>query len=162
MSSVGQKPGTYALVLHAAEERSVEIGRLGRLELQPGFYVYVGSAFGPGGLRARLRHHLKLATRPHWHIDYLRRATRLVEIWYSHDEAVQEHAWADGIRRMRSASTPLSGFGSSDCRCPSHLSFHPETPPRTSLRHALRRSFPRGAALHRIDGAECVGTTGAG
>ncbi|MGE5646166.1 MAG: DUF123 domain-containing protein [Acidobacteriota bacterium] len=24
------------------------------MPLQPGFYVYVGSAFGPGGLRARI------------------------------------------------------------------------------------------------------------
>jgi len=162
MSWAEQEPGTYALLLHAAEARPLEIGRLGRLELRRGFYVYVGSAFGPGGLPARLRHHLKPATRPHWHIDYLRPATRLVEIWYSHDEAVQEHAWADGIRRMRSASIPLPGFGSSDCRCPSHLSFHPERPPRPSLRRALRRSLLRGAALHRIDGAECVGTPGAG
>jgi Uri superfamily endonuclease len=162
LSAVERGPGTYALVLHAAEERSMEIGRLGRLDLRCGFYVYVGSAFGPGGLRARLRHHLRPATRPHWHVDYLRAETRLVEIWYSRDEAVREHAWADAIRQMRSASTPLPGFGSSDCRCPSHLSFHPERPTRSSLRRALRRLLPRRAVLHRIDGAECVGAPGAG
>ena len=162
MKPVEPKPGTYALVLQATARESIQIGRLGKLELRRGFYVYVGSAFGPGGVRARLRHHLTRATRPHWHIDYLRPATRLLEIWYSHDEAIHEHAWAEGIRRMRSASTPLPGFGSSDCRCPSHLSFHTKRPSRRSLRRALRRSLPRNAVLHRVTAAECVGTPGAG
>ena len=162
MQAVEPKPGTYALVLHAAAGESLQIGRLGRLDLQPGFYVYVGSALGPGGVRARLRHHLTRAARPHWHIDYLRPATRLVEIWYSHDEAIREHTWAEGIRRMRSASTPLPGFGSSDCHCPSHLSFHPERPSRGSLSRALHRALPRNAVLRRVTGAECVGRFGAG
>jgi Uri superfamily endonuclease len=162
MNSAEPTPGTYALVLQATGGESVQIGRLGKLELRRGFYLYVGSALGPGGVRARLRHHLKRATRPHWHIDYLRSATRLMEIWYSHDEAVHEHAWAEAIRRMRSASTPLAGFGSSDCRCPSHLSFHPERPSRRSLHRALHRSLPRSAALQRVEAAECVGRSGAG
>jgi Uri superfamily endonuclease len=153
MSWPEPKPGTYALVMQSADSRRLEIGRLGTLPLRPGFYLYVGSAFGPGGLPARLRHHSKPAPRPHWHIDYLRSATRLLEIWYSHEEAVLEHAWAEAILRMRSASTPLAGFGSSDCRCPSHLSFHPEHPSRRSLRRALRAPLPRSAALHRVDGS---------
>lgn len=162
MSWLERKPGTYALLMHAAGGGSLEIGRLGRLRLQRGFYVYVGSAFGPGGLPARLRHHLKPVCRPHWHIDYLRPATRLVEVWYSHDRAVQEHAWAAGIRRMRSGSTPLAGFGSSDCRCLSHLSFHTERPSHPSLRRALRSSLSESASLRCTDGAACVGTPGAG
>ncbi len=48
------KPGTYALVLACQKTGRVRIGRLGVLALQPGFYVYVGSAFGSGGLAARL------------------------------------------------------------------------------------------------------------
>jgi Uri superfamily endonuclease len=58
------------------------MGSLGRLQLRPGYYVYVGSAFGPGGLRARIEHHARPAVRPHWHIDYLRRYTRLEAVWY--------------------------------------------------------------------------------
>jgi Uri superfamily endonuclease len=163
MSWPQREPGTYALLMHGAGGSCLQIGRLGRLHLRPGFYVYVGSAFGPGGLPARLRHHLEPSCRrPHWHIDYLRPATRLLEVWYSHDRMLQEHAWAAGIRRMRSASTPLAGFGSSDCRCPSHLSFHAERPSHRSLRRALRSSLSESASLHRIDGAACVGGTGAG
>ena len=162
MRSVEPKPGTYALVLRAKSGRSIRIGRLGTLEIRPGFYLYVGSAFGPGGVQARLRHHLKRSTRPHWHIDYLRPATQLVEVWHSHEEAIREHAWAEAIRGMRSASTPLPGFGSSDCRCPSHLSFHSERPSRQSLRRALRRSLSRSAVLHHTVVTECVAPPGAG
>ena len=70
------RPGTYALLLRARSGGRIQIGRCGSLAVRPGWYVYVGSAFGPGGLRARLRHHCRLAERPHWHIDYLRRALR--------------------------------------------------------------------------------------
>jgi len=43
-----------------------------RLALGPGLYVYVGSACGPGGLRARLARHLcGRRRRLHWHIDKL-------------------------------------------------------------------------------------------
>ena len=38
--------GTYALVLTSHKTSLVGIGSLGTLELQPGFYVYVGSASG--------------------------------------------------------------------------------------------------------------------
>ena len=49
-----QVPGTYILLLHAALERDVTIGAAGILSLRQGYYAYVGSAFGPGGLYARL------------------------------------------------------------------------------------------------------------
>ena len=37
--------------------------------LAPGCYVYAGSARGPGGIRARVRRHLRPDKTPHWHID---------------------------------------------------------------------------------------------
>ena len=48
MKSVEPRPGTYALVLQVTARESLQIGRLGKLELRRGFYVYVGSASGPG------------------------------------------------------------------------------------------------------------------
>ena len=73
------EPGTYALVLRSRKLASLRIGRLGTLKLQPGFYVYIGSAFGTGGLQARIKHHQRIAAHPHWHIDYLREVCDLVE-----------------------------------------------------------------------------------
>jgi Uri superfamily endonuclease len=116
-------PGTYALILSSSADSSVQIGRLGLLHVHPGFYVYVGSACGPGGVRARVAHHRQCAARPHWHIDYLRVVTRLTAIWYAYDTLRREHQWAAGLHQTRGVFIPLQRFGASDCTCASHLYF---------------------------------------
>ena len=142
------QPGSYALILQADRRRTVRIGRLGQLAVQPGCYVYVGSALGPGGLRARVGHHLRLASRPHWHIDYLRRAAALRHVWYSYDSVRREHAWADIFAHMRGASIPLPGFGAPDCACPTHLYFFPRQPRLDTFRRRLRAAMPNPRAFH--------------
>jgi len=122
------KSGSYALILFCPKGKLVQIGKLGLLQLRRGFYVYIGSALGPGGVRARLAHHRKLSLRPHWHIDYLRPHTCLDWIWYSHDRIRREHRWARIVSGLRGASVPLAGFGSSDCRCKTHLFFFAKRP----------------------------------
>ena len=121
-------PGTYLLVLGSARRHNVVIGRLGVLPLRPGFYVYVGSAFGSGGLAARLGRHLKGgAARPHWHIDFLRPHAQPVEVLWR--EGVRlEHRWAALIGELPEAASPLVGFGASDCTCRSHLTFFEQSP----------------------------------
>ena len=130
--------GTYALVLSCPVETAIQVGRLVSLRLRHGFYVYVGSAFGPGGLRGRMAHHLKVSERPHWHIDYLRARARLEEVWYCRDAEPREHQWASAVRAMRGAEMPVAGFGSSDCRCRSHLYFFEHRPSRRSFQRKLR------------------------
>ena len=71
-AEIPSSSGTYALILYCPHTRRLEVGRLGVFEFQKGWYAYVGSAFGRGGLRARCRHHLRLTMRPHWHIEYLK------------------------------------------------------------------------------------------
>ena len=139
-------PGTYALVLRSRADTSVQIGRCGTLLIQPGFYVYVGSALGPGGLRARLTHHLRQPARLHWHIDHLRRRATVVAAWYRFGRARREHTWAKLLRDTTGSSIPLPGFGSSDCKCPSHL-FYFSTLPILHL---------RGAEL--LDTADLIGS----
>jgi Uri superfamily endonuclease len=121
-------PGTYALILFCPRGKLVQIGKLGSLELRRGFYVYVGSALGPGGVRARVTHHEKVTQRPHWHVDYLRPHTRLERVWYSLGKVSREHHWARVIRALEGASLPIAGFGSSDCRCAAHLLFFARRP----------------------------------
>ncbi len=43
-----EEKGTYVLIASAPRMKRVEIGRLGRFDIPPGFYAYVGSAFGAG------------------------------------------------------------------------------------------------------------------
>ena len=114
-------PGTYALLLPSKITSLVRIGKLGTLPVDPGFYVYIGSAFGPGGLRSRVANHRKVSTRPHWHIDYLRPETSLQSAWYTCDVTKREHLWAAVMGAIPGAQIPLEGFGASDCNCPTHL-----------------------------------------
>ncbi|MCB0197755.1 MAG: GIY-YIG nuclease family protein [Anaerolineae bacterium] len=132
-----KSPGTYALILYAKAPVNLEIGKLGLLRGQPGYYLYCGSAFGPGGLAARLKHHRKIAKRPHWHIDYLHKKLVLSHIWYSHEPIKREHDWAQLLGTETSASFPQLGFGSSDCKCLSHLIYLPYTPILAVFQHKL-------------------------
>ena len=122
--------GTYTLILSCERNARIQIGRLGKMQLQPGYYVYVGSALGAAGLRARIAHHQKLTSRPHWHIDYLRPHTRLHSVWLNYDGKRHEHKWAHAIHNVKDAMVPLPGFGTSDCSCPSHLYFFKHSPTR--------------------------------
>src|ERR1035441_9505367 len=72
--------GTYILISSVKQVKHLEIGRLGAYDIIPGFYAYVGSAFGFGGLRVRIRHHLESTAAPHWHIDYLLGIAEPIEV----------------------------------------------------------------------------------
>ena len=124
-----RQAGTYALLLRSGRRAVVPVGKLGELTVQPGWYVYVGRAFGPGGLRARVGRHLRKQKSRHWHLDYLRAVAGPVEVWFTCGEARREHAWAAAVRQMPRAVVPRPRFGASDCRCETHLFFFPTRPP---------------------------------
>jgi Uri superfamily endonuclease len=84
----------------------------------PGYYVYVGSALGPGGVRARVLRHCRTNKSEHWHIDYLPMSP--VAAWYRHTTECLEHRWAELFSSVMGLSS-IPGFGCSDCRCESHL-----------------------------------------
>jgi Uri superfamily endonuclease len=132
------RPGTYALILASSSDRWIEIGKLGKFLIRPGCYVYAGSAFGPGGLKARIAHHVRISQRPHWHIDYLRSILPLDEVWYSYDTEQHEHQWADTFSRLKGATLPIAGFGASDCGCKSHLLLFSTKPAVRLFRDQLR------------------------
>ncbi len=114
-------PGTYALLLHLDHAVPVQIGQLGEFSFTVGTYVYVGSAHGPGGLRARLSRHLRVEKTLHWHIDYLAAHARITAIWWIASPDQLECAWARSLAALPGVSVPVPGFGSSDCLCLSHL-----------------------------------------
>ena len=87
--------------------------------LARGAYLYVGSAHGPGGLRARLGRHLAGAGRPHWHIDYLRATARPLGVLVRCDSRRQECAWSRWL--LHQGAAVVAGFGANDCRCQGHL-----------------------------------------
>jgi Uri superfamily endonuclease len=48
------KPRTYVVILSCVSNARIQIGRLGTMQLQHGYYIYVGSALGAGDLRAQI------------------------------------------------------------------------------------------------------------
>jgi Uri superfamily endonuclease len=118
--------GTYALIMRCRKLGRTKIGRLGDMRLRPGFYIYVGSAQGPGGIEARVARHRRRKKKLHWHIDYLRRHTALIETWTMGGTANREHDWAEALAvQLESAH---DRFGASDCRCRTHLFYSADMP----------------------------------
>ena len=146
------KAGTYALVLRCIAISDLKIGELGTLTAEPGYYVYTGSAFGPGGVAARLSRHIRTDKPPHWHIDYLRPFVQLEEVWYTHDSQRRECLWSGVLTSMKASTVPLVGFGASDCKegCDAHLSFLPSSPPVATFRRRVRAMHPEHAVIRAV------------
>ena len=110
-------PGAYALILRLARETRLDIASLGRPALPAGLYLYAGSAWGPGGIRARVSRHLRTDKAKVWHIDHLTEAATVEEVI----------AFPGGrecaiVAAATDASVPIARFGASDCRrCEAHL-----------------------------------------
>lgn len=115
--------GVYVLVLSLVRAKRVTVGQLRTIEFAPGFYAYVGSAMGPGGFK-RVARHLDVSTgrnKTHkWHIDYL---SAVAEI-----NGISKIVTGDRIEcemarnlALNPVLTGVAGFGSSDCRCSTHL-----------------------------------------
>lgn len=151
VTALPSAPGTYALLLDVAERGPLRIGRLGEIAFEAGAHLYLGSAFGPGGLAGRLGHHLGPIDRPHWHVDHLRARARVVGVWLTTDARRLECAWATAARALRGAR-PVAGFGASDCRCEAHLYSLPRRPRVATFRRHLRALAPRCDRIRVIVG----------
>lgn len=130
--------GTYVLLLRLASPARLAIGKLGGFDLRSGYYCYVGSGFGSGGVLSRLAHHFRPIRHLHWHVDYLRKVALVEKAWYAVHKQKQEHRWAAILARMPDASIPLPGFGATDCSCPSHLLYFRARPTTNHLARLLR------------------------
>lgn len=121
-------PGSYLLLLVLPAPLRLAVGHLGIFDFPAGDYFYAGSACGPGGLKARIAHHARLAPHPRWHLDWLRPHARLVGGWAacqpgSPSDIPLECRWSQWLAGLPGAAVPAPGFGASDCRCgcPAHL-----------------------------------------
>lgn len=121
MDAIPAAPGTYILLLRLGTAATLAVGRRGTFGFPAGAYAYVGSAFGPGGLRGRLKHHLSPVARPHWHIDYLRAVAPVRAVYYHASATRHEHTWAAALLAAPGTTVPAPRFGASNCTCPAHL-----------------------------------------
>lgn len=127
--------GSYCLELYAKQEFEVVVGKNHNLKGLKGFYYYIGSAFGPGGLRSRIAHHCGVNVKPHWHIDYIKSAIPIIAIAYAYQSIKHEHQWAEILRS--NGFLGHAGIGASDCHCESHF-FYGGTRPRPNWYKLLK------------------------
>ncbi len=114
--------GNYLLIFEITQPNFVDIGSLGRQAFPMGLYVYAGSALGPGGLQARIRHHVRPSLKPHWHMDYLKPYITWQAVGWKITNQRLECDWSQQLL-LAGATAPVPRFGASDCqnRCPAHL-----------------------------------------
>jgi HEAT repeat protein/Uri superfamily endonuclease len=123
--------GTYVIALWLGSPRRVRVGRLGEFLLPAGWYLYVGSARGPGGLAARLGRHWRKAgdgKRLHWHVDHVRQLAAWAGAWANSSGQKLECDWAARLSALEGAGVVAAGLGASDCKCAAHLLHLPALP----------------------------------
>lgn len=119
-------PGIYHLLIYLSQDTTVEVAKLGRFHFPAGYYVYTGSALR--GLESRVARHLQREKRLHWHIDYLLRYGCIIDVVTYQTTERLECDFNKKILSLPNSKILVKGFGSSDCRCPSHLIYFEEKP----------------------------------
>jgi len=131
--------GVYCLILACDRPCTITIGAQGPTKFKKGWYLYMGSALGSGGL-SRVTRHIRFFheqyRKPKWHIDYLMAADEitLTSVICAKTEDRLECVLAKNIGGDR-----VEKFGCSDCRCDSHL-FYRIDPPETEVSNAFEKA----------------------
>ena len=108
--------GTYVFILFLERDKEIVVGKRknsSSILFRAGYYAYVGSAHGPGGLRSRINRHMIKDKKSVWHIDYLRKEAIPVEVWVNVHEKKLEKLWADALVVMK-GSHAVENFGNTD------------------------------------------------
>jgi Uri superfamily endonuclease len=108
--------GSYILIIKLEQDKTIQIGKLGKIHFKKGFYVYVGSALN--GLKQRINRHIRKNKKKHWHIDYFLDFAEVVEILFKESETKIE---CNIAKTLEKKLVSIPDFGCSDCRCKSHL-----------------------------------------
>ncbi|HMK53654.1 MAG TPA: GIY-YIG nuclease family protein [Methanobacteriaceae archaeon] len=115
--------GIYCLIIDLNQESIITVGKKGKISFENGCYVYVGSALN--SLEARIKRHLSSEKKMHWHVDYLlkHQNTKIVDVIFA--------VTSDGLEcqlafEVSKRGVGIQDFGSSDCKCSSHLFYFEE------------------------------------
>ncbi|EHM10639.1 sugar fermentation stimulation protein [Thermanaerovibrio velox DSM 12556] len=124
--------GSYCVIMKLEEDTDAEVGALGVIRFERGYYVYVGS--GMGGLTSRMARHLRGHKTMRWHVDYLSSLCTAKRAFPIRADLRLECLLADRMARL--GGRGIARFGSSDCGCESHL-FHFQEDPSTQVFEAV-------------------------
>ncbi len=130
------KKGIYCLQIRIDTKRILHIGSLGAIVFPAGYYIYVGSALGSGGL-SRVSRHIRFyraqSRKPKWHIDYLIMHAVLEKTFCAETEERLECILSSAVD-----GDCVPRFGCSDCDCESHL-YYRKTSPEKVIADAFKK-----------------------
>ncbi|TFG30819.1 GIY-YIG nuclease family protein [Candidatus Thorarchaeota archaeon] len=118
--------GGYVLLIQVPNRITLNIKSLGTFSLDPGVWVYVGSAMGSvsTNLENRIRRHFGSQKKIHWHIDYLLASDSKLNaaIWAESNDSIECEV-AQRLENNQGFEQGPRGFGASDCKkgCRTHI-----------------------------------------
>ncbi|HBI03502.1 MAG TPA: DUF123 domain-containing protein [Paenibacillaceae bacterium] len=110
----------YMIEGYLAKEQEIIVGKLGTFSFPQGWYIYVGSA--RRNIRSRIERHLQREKKLRWHFDYLRPFLQVEKV-QTFDGNIGECGLFHNLLLEKQGKIIIKGFGSSDCKCQSHLIF---------------------------------------
>lgn len=116
---------TYLLLIHLVEGVDLKIGNKGYREFKRGYYIYAGSGKRFGF--QRIIRHIKKSKKRKWHIDYLLEKGDIERIWIIFEEKINECKLSE-LLSLEKGKILMRKFGSSDCKCASHLFYFKKNP----------------------------------
>lgn len=123
--------GSYVLMIELKDETTICIGKLGCINFPASWYVYVGSALH--GIEHRVKRHFSQNKKHHWHIDYFLNHASLHQAYFKEN---LKHEECDIAQLFSKRFSCIPSFGSSDCRCKSHLFYGGELDLKETIRSA--------------------------
>lgn len=120
--------GSYLLVLKNENKKRIQVGKLGTVSFEKGYYVYAGSALR--GLDSRVSRHARKRKKVFWHIDFIAPYHMSIErIFTIRGTDKIEPKMVKGLQSI--CNDHIKGFGASDSKAESHLFFFKKPPFRS-------------------------------
>lgn len=107
--------GSYIIVYKLEKDEIINVGSLGNINFKSGYYLYTGSAKNNILLRTK-RHKNKIKIK-HWHIDYIHPPMAYMK---THN-FINLNIECEIAKELSKLYSSVENFGSSDCKCVSHL-----------------------------------------
>lgn len=122
--------GVYCLLMFLKRSQSIRINK--RLSFFPeGYYCYVGSALN--SLEKRVMRHRSKNKKLHWHIDHFLKKSKIIRT-YSIVTDKKLECWLSRKIRAQKGEVIMKGFGSTDCKCETHLYYFKQDPSKSLAR----------------------------
>lgn len=111
----------YQLIIKLNGNRTIQAGKLGKLNFRAGYYLYTGSA--KKNFAERIIRHIKKRKKRHWHLDYLSQHYKIIIVKKISEKRYSECHFHRLSSRKFKGVVKVKNFGSSDCKCGSHLAY---------------------------------------